>query len=189
MAAPKVAIRRVHTGTAGGEFMQRQAQQAAAFANSIEGRVGELELQQSYRIATQSAWTTTTNTAQPTGLYLAVEKGDLLEIEMHALAGVSGDALGMKWAIYAPANSTVSGVLYSSLTGMTDFAVVQITAINTLTSAVHTVNGGTRPDIIKARVDVRTDGEVRVFACPTTNGRTCTIAAVAYLKAERFQYV
>lgn len=187
--AERLAYLREHTGTANGDRTQVLAQQAARKANSLEERLAELERLTPYSVALATDFTTTLNTAQPTKLRMPVVKGDLWDLEFWTASGCSGDALGMKFAIYAPADSVVAGVLYSSLTGMTDFAVVQITAINTLTTAVHTVNGATRPDYVRARIDVRNNGNVQLYACATTATRTCTVAAKSYMRATRYTAV
>lgn len=185
----RIAAQRVHTGTFAGDQMQRVAAQAARSANDIAGRVEDLEYQVPIQIALLKNFTTTAATAQDTLLSFPVEDGDLWLVEYWGLAGCSGSANGMKYAIKAPASSVVSGVLDSSLTNAVDDAHVQITAVNTLTSAVHTVNGGTRDDYLNVRLKIVGSGRVTLQACSTTATNTTTIAALAVLRATRFELV
>ncbi len=181
----RVADQRVHTGSFQGEQMQRQAREASTRVNQVldvlDGRVD---------IARAQDWTTTAATAQTVKNFtFPVLDGECWCVEFWGLAGCSGSANGMKYAIGAPPRSTVSGVLDSSLTNAIDDAHVQFSAPDTLTSAVHTVNGGFRDDYINVRIKVAGNGAISLRACSTTATNTTTIKALAYMRAKKFDLV
>ena len=185
----RVAARRVHTGTFAGEQMQRTAQDVARRANDHAGRLETLEDLVPVNAVLRVDFTTTAATAQDTLLAFDVEDGDMWTVEYWGLAGVTGSANGMKYAIKAPASSVVTGTIYSSLTSSTDFTTPTISAPNVLTAALHTVAGGTRPDHIHVRVRVVGTGQIAIQACSTTAGNTTTILAGAQLRATRYTEV
>ncbi len=140
-------------------------------------------------IGLQGDFTTQSALLQRTPLRFPVKAGELWAFEMQAFAGVTGDTLGMSWAISAPKGSELDAILSSSLTGMTDISFVQITAPDTPTSAVHTVNGGERPDWIHGRVRAAGDGEICIMCACTTAGRTLRVRSKALLRAMRYEEV
>jgi len=184
-----IASRRVHTGTFAGDQMQRTAQQAARAANELDGRLVDVEYDKPIVRTLLKDFTTTAATAQDTLLSIPVEDGDFWMVEYWGHAGCSGSANGMKYAVKAPAASTISGVLDSSLTTAIDDSHQQITVVNTLTTAVHTVNGGVRDDYMNVRLKVVGAGVITLQACSTTAGNTTTIAALATMRATRFRLV
>lgn len=133
-----------------------------------------------------SAFTTTLATAQDTLLTFPVRSGEVWLVEVWAFGG-SSTVNGMKYAIGAPTGSTVDGYLDSSSTTEESDQIEQITAINTLTAAVHVTAGGTRPDYINARLSIAASGSVTIQAASTTGGDTTTIRSFACLRAVRMR--
>lgn len=133
-----------------------------------------------------SDFTTTSATAQSTALTFPVRDGERWLVEFWGFAGCS-TADGMKYAIGAPSGSTIDGILDSSLGSSTTDARVAITAVNTLTSAVHTVAGGERDDYINARLTISGSGSVTIQVASTTGGDTTTLRDLACLRAMRMR--
>lgn len=185
----RVTARNVFTGSFQGEQMQTTARAVARATNDLAGRVEDLELAAVEQVVLLKDFTTTAATAQDTLLVLPVSDGDLICLEYWGAAGCSGSANGMKYAIKAPAGSTIQGVLDSSSTTEETDQVEQISAVNTLTAAVHTVNGATRPDYINVRLKIVGDGVVMIQAASTTAGNTTTIAALALMRKTTFRLV
>lgn len=151
----------------------------------IYDRVAALEAAAPISVMLRDDFTTTAATAQNTLLSFPVKAGECWDVDYYGAAGCAGDALGMKYAIAAPPSTVISGYLDSNLTSATDDTHPPITAVNTLTSAVHTVNGATRPDHINVRLKAGESGNVTLQACSTTAGRTTTILAKAFIRAVR----
>lgn len=133
-----------------------------------------------------STFTTTSATAQNTALTFPVRDGEQWLVEFWGFAGCS-TLNGMKYAIGAPSGSTVDGILDSSLGASTTDARVAITAVNTLTSAVHTVAGGERDDHINARLTIVGSGSVTIQVASNTGGDTTTLRSLACLRATRMR--
>jgi hypothetical protein len=167
----RIPFRREHTGNAAVDRVQRTGQQAAAKLSTVEDQLLYLPA----AIVLKDTFTTTRNSAAGTKLAIQVKRGDLWVMQYYGRAGVSGSVNGMSYMIAAPTGSTLQGILHSSLGAITTLAYVQLNAINTLTSAVHTVNGGFRDDWINVRVRVEADGILGLKACSTTAGDTTTI--------------
>jgi len=142
-----------------------------------------------YVLALQKDFTTTSATAQRTPLAFPVRKGETWLVEFAGLAGCTGSANGMKFAILAPAGSEISGALDSSLTTATDDSHQQFTAVNTLTTAVHTVNGGVRDDAATFCLKASENGFCAIAIAATTSGNTAKLAAKAWIRASRYREV
>lgn len=171
------------TGQAGLDRIQQNVRALIADVRSMLLRLAAAER---HSLMLTDAFTTTIATATSTKLTFPVRAEEIWDIDYYGAAGCAGDALGMKYAIAAPTGSTIAGYLDSNLANSTDDTHVAISAVNTLTSAVHTVNGGTRPDHINVRIKVgHVDGSITLQAACTTAGRTTTIDAGAYLRAHR----
>lgn len=146
----------------------------------------DLDLYQPVVLVLESDFTTTSATAQSTALTFPVRDGERWLVEFWGFAGCS-TADGMKYAIGAPSGSTIDGILDSSLGSSTTDARVNITAVNTLTSAVHTVAGGERDDYINARLTISGSGSVTIQVASTTGGDTTTLRDLACLRAMRMR--
>jgi len=134
-----------------------------------------------------STFTTTAATATSTVLTFPVRAGEYWLVEFWGFAGC--DTLnGVKYAIGAPSGTTIDGILDSSLGSATTDAKVQITAVNTLTSAVHTVAANERDDYINARLLIgSTAGSVTIQLASNTAGDTTTLRSLACLRAQRMR--
>ena len=162
----------------------------AALAEAIDAiRRLDARLPALHSLALRSDFTTTSADAQNTALEFPVHDGELWLIEGCFPITVDGSANGMKYAIGAPPQSEITALLDSSLTSSTDDTHVQITAVNTLTGAVHTVNGGTRVDHLNGRIKVVGDGMCTLQVASTTAGNTTTVRARAWLRATRYREV
>ena len=134
-------------------------------------------------------FTTTLATAVSTNLSLPVRSGERWQIEFEGSVQCSSTG-GVKFAIAAPAASTVEGWLDSSLAAITTLSKQRITAINTLTAtATHTVATTPGPDRIRATVTAGADGSITIQAASNTASQTTTIFAGATLKATRLSGV
>lgn len=171
---------------------QREEQTGNALIDRIQTRIRlvvdairalDARVPRTYVKTLPKAVTSTVTQLVTTGLSFPVKSGEVWLVEFKGLAGCSGSANGMKFGVLAPAGSTISGALDSSLTTATDDAHVQLTAINTATSAVHTVNGSTRDDEASFVIKAGSDGVVAWAFQPTTSGNTATVAAKAWLRA------
>ena len=177
----RIPYRREQTGDATQDRVQRQGQVAAFAVNELNAR-----LDTQIDLVLKETFTTTSDLAQSTKFAVRVKDGDKLVLEYWGLAGCSGSANGMKYAIGAPSRSTIQGILDSSLTTAIDDSHQQILLVNTLTTAVHTVNGGNRDDYINARIKVVGDGVVVLRACSTTSGNITTILRGALMRVRRY---
>lgn len=171
----------VHGLSTGGGLAPVFAQSSATDENTLV-----LDAYQPVVLYLPSNFTTTSNTAQSTALTFPVRTGEQWLVLFWGFAGCS-TANGMKYAIGAPAGSTVDGILDSSLTSATDDAHVAITAVNTLTSAVHTVAGGQRDDFISARLGIAASGSVTIQVASNTGGDTTTLRSYAALIGLRMR--
>jgi hypothetical protein len=175
--------RNEHTGMADLDRIQATVRELIVQVKSLLARFNRHER---VSLMLAAAFTTTLATIRDTGLGFDVLPGEIWDLDYYGEAGCAGDALGMKYAIGAPMGTTITGYLDSNLTTAVDDTHVAITTVNTLTSAVHTVNGNTRPDHINVRLKVAgTPGRVYIGAACTTAGRTTTVGAGAYLRACR----
>lgn len=166
------------TGNTMLDRIQREIARAITAIRAIESRLAK-----SRAVALAKDFTNTETRLKPTGLGFAGVKGETWLVELKFNSGCSGSADGMKFGILAPAASVVSGALDSSLTNATDDAHVQLNAINTATSAVHTANGGSRDDEAYFVIKLGADGRVEWGMQPTTATNTATIAARGWLRA------
>lgn len=164
--------------------VQREIARAIDALNALSDRT-----QTTYVRTLKSAFTNTEARLKPCGLSFLAKKGEVWLVELKFNAGNSGSTDGMKFGVLAPSGSTIVGALDSSLTNATDDAHVQLTTINVATSAVHTVNGGSRDDEAYAVVTVGADGAVAWGVQPTTAGNTATIAARAWMRATLVEAV
>jgi hypothetical protein len=132
-----------------------------------------------------SNFTTTSTTAASTALSFNVVAGEtwVVDVQMTAQCSSTG---GTKYAVAAPAGSTVEGWLYSSTSALTTLSYQRITAIGTLTgTAVHTVATTPAPDVLRFVVVAGASGAVTVQAASGTSGQTTTIFQGASLIARR----
>lgn len=158
--------------------IQREIARAIAAVRAIEARLAK-----SRPVALAKDFTNTEARLKATGLGFVGLRGETWLVELKFNAGCSGSTNGMKFGILAPAGSVVSGALDSSLTNATDDAHVQLSAINTATSAVHTANGGSRDDEAYFVIKLGADGRVDWGMQPTTATNSATIAARGWLRA------
>ena len=140
-------------------------------------------------IALQKSFTNTETRLKATGLGFAAKKGETWLVEFKGNAGCSGSADGMKFGILAPTGTTITGALDSSLGSATTDAHVQLTAVNTATSAVHTVDGGSRDDEAYFVATMLADGRLDWAIQPTTATNIATLAAKAWIRATRLAVV
>jgi hypothetical protein len=157
-----------------------------ARASSTDEDTLVLDAYQPVAIYLTADFTTTSATAQNTALTFPVRNGEVWMLEYWGFAGCS-TVNGMCYAIGAPTGTVVDGILDSSLGAATTDARVQITAVNTLTSAVHTVAGGQRDDYINARLAIVGNGSVTIQAASATGGDTTTIRDYACVLAVRLR--
>lgn len=180
MAAP--AFKYEPTGNVALDRIQDGIRRAFAFLATLDARPEVIS------IVTEAPFTTTATTPQSTRLTFPVRAGDYWVIEYHGFAGNSNVA-GMKYAVAAPTDTAIDGVLDTTLTSSTDDTHVRIQTVNSPTIAVHTVAGGTRSDHLIARLAVVKDGAVTLQVCSTNAGTTTTLDARAYLRATRYRRV
>lgn len=164
--------------------IQREIARAIDAIRAIEVRLAE-----PVRVSTSKDWSTTSVVAATTPLGLRVKKGELWNVVMTGRAGNSGSAGGMKWAVLAPPGSTCFGHIDSSLGNSDTSTHSPITAANTLTGAVHTVNGNLRADRISVRVKAGADGRIDIAIATATGGDTATLGAYSFLEAHRYTEV
>lgn len=180
----KIPYRREHTGSVSADRIQRSSQEAAQRLGEVRDAIEFIPI----NIVLPKAITTTRATAVTTKLGIRVRRGDTWIMEYWGRGG-SSTINGMKYAVMAPTGSEVLGILHSSLGAITTLAYPQISAINTLTSAVHTVAGGTRDDYLNVRVKVVRDGLLALGFSANTAGDTATIAAKALARFSRYTEV
>lgn len=151
--------------------------------------INDLYSRQPLSIALEKDFTTTSTTAALSALRFPCKKGALYVVEGAFRSGNSGSAGGLKFALIAPTGSTCSGHLDSTLANQDSSTVQNITAINTLTGAVHTVNGSTRADRMNVRVKAGADGIIGVAIATATGGDTATLAAESWLTVTTYERV
>lgn len=166
------------TGSPMMDRIQREISRAIDAVRAIEARLAKPRA-----VSLAKDFTNTEARLKPTGLGFGGLRGETWLVELKFNAGCSGSANGMKFGVLAPAASVVSGALDSSLTNATDDAHVQLNAVNTATSAVHTVNGGSRDDEAYFVIKLGADGRVEWGMQPTTATNTATIAGRGWLRA------
>jgi len=132
-----------------------------------------------------ASFTTTSTTATSTALTFQVVAGEVWVVEIQATTQCSGTG-GMKYAIAAPAGSTIEGWIRSSTSAVTTLSYQRVTAIGTLNStALHTVATTPAPDVIKFCLVAGATGAVTLQATSVTSGQTTTIFALSSLSARR----
>lgn len=132
-----------------------------------------------------SNFTTTLATATTIFSFnIAANETWVVDVQLTAQCSGTG---GVKYAIAAPASSTIEGWLYSSLAAITTLSYQRITAINTLTAvAVHTVATTPAPDVIRFTITAAgTAGLVSIQAASVTAGQTTTVFAKSSVSAYR----
>lgn len=128
---------------------------------------------------------TTLDAGSNTNLTFPVLAGEVWEVEFHGNVQCSSTA-GSKFALNAPAASTIEGDLESCTSAITTFTRQRITAINTLTAtAAHTQATTPALDYIWARIVVAVDGAITLRACSVNGAQTTTIFAGATLVARK----
>jgi hypothetical protein len=138
-------------------------------------------------LALGADFTTSDDRATPTALTFPVKSGEVWAIDLLATAQCDG-ADGSRYAVAAPAGSTVEGWLDSTADSLATRALEHLTD-TVLTAPVHTVANKPAPDRISATVKAGADGAITIQAASLTNGQTTTIAAGATLRARRVDLV
>lgn len=164
--------------------IQREVARAIDAVNVLSDRTPR-----TYVRALKSDFTNTEARLKPSNLAFPGRKGETWLVEWKGNAGCSGSTGGMKFGLLAPTGSVVTGAIDSSLANATDDAHVQVTSVNTATSAVHTVNGGTRDDEGYFVIALASDGTVALGIQPTTATDTATLSARAWLRATLVEAV
>lgn len=166
--------------------MQRVAQRVATSHEQTKNYVRALAAG-NINIVSRVAFTTTSQAATSTLLSFAVAAGETWDVEYWGF-GHNSAAGGMKYAIYAPNSSTVSGTLESSSTNtaVANWLIDTFSAPNTLSVACHAgaTNAG-RPDRINVRVTTVYAGVVAIQVASVTAASTTTVDAAALLRATR----
>ena len=136
-------------------------------------------------VALSSNFTTTNATATSTALTFQVKTGETWVVTVQATAQCSSTG-GVKYAVAAPAASTIEGWVYSSTSAITTFLYQRITAIGTLmTTAAHTVATTPAPDVLSFTLVAGAAGAVTIQAASGTSGQTTTLFSGASLVARR----
>lgn len=176
-----------HQNTAtGNPFLDRIQNNVRALTAFV--RALAIEVTGEVSIITEREFTTQSTEKVPTLLAFDGKAGEDWHVQIWTFAGNS-NAAGMKYALGMPEGSTIDAILDSSLTNALDDAHVPITSPNALTSAVHTVAGGTRDDYISARVTFAKDGRFVLMVASTNASTTTTIRSFACLRAKRVRRV
>lgn len=136
-------------------------------------------------VALGSNFTTTATTATNTALTFGVVAGETWVVECQLTAQCSGNG-GTKYAVAAPAGSTIEGWLYSSLNAVTTLSYQRLTAVGTLVgTAVHTIATTPAPDRIAFVLVAGATGSVTIQAASATSGQTTTVFSGSSLSARR----
>jgi hypothetical protein len=136
-------------------------------------------------VALAANFTTTVVAASNTLLTFQVNAGETWVVTVQATAQCSGTG-GVKYAVAAPAASTIEGWIYSSLGAITTLSYQRLTAIGTLnTTALHTVATTPAPDVLSFRIVAGAAGAVTIQAASVTAGQTTTIFSGSSLVARR----
>jgi len=130
-------------------------------------------------------FTTDSSGATSTNLSFEVRAGETWLLEFEGLAECSSIG-GVKYAIAAPALTTVAGWLDGTDSSLNDRVVEAIAAANTLTAnPIHRVAATPGPDRIVATIVAGDDGVVALQAASGVNMELTTIFAGATLRASR----
>lgn len=136
-------------------------------------------------VALSANFTTTLTAAQSTALTFNVKAGETWVVTAQATAQCSGVG-GIKYAVAAPAGSTIEGWVYSSTSAVATLLYQRLTAIGTLiTTAIHTVTTTPAPDVISFTLVAGAAGAVTVQVASITSGQTTTIFSGSSLVARR----
>jgi hypothetical protein len=152
----------------------------------IWAKYGRLE-SMDVALALSADFTTNDDRATPTALTFPVKSGEVWAIDLLATAQCDG-AGGLRYAVAAPAGSTVEGWLDSTADSLATRVLEHLTD-TALTAPVHTVANKPAPDRLSATVKAGADGAITIQAASLTNGQTTTIAAGATLRARRVDLV
>ena len=162
----------------------------AGISRAIDAiRALDARVQPSHTETLAKAFTNTETRLKAVGLGFVAKKGEVWLLEFKGNAGCSGSADGMKFGVLGPAGTGVAGALDTSLGAATTDSHVQLTAINVATSAVHTVDGGTRDDEGYAIVTMFSDGVIDLGIQPTTATNIATLSAKSWVRSTRIAVV
>jgi type IV secretory pathway VirB6-like protein len=130
-------------------------------------------------------FTTTLATAVATALTFQVQAGEVWIVDVQATTQCSATG-GVKYAVAAPAASTIEGWVYSSGAAITTLVYQRLTAIGTLTATLlHTVATTPGPDVIRFVIVAGATGAVTIQAASGTAGQTTTVFQGSSLSAIR----
>ena len=130
-------------------------------------------------------FTTTATGATSTALTFNVVSGEVWFVDVQVTAQCSSTG-GVKYAVAAPAGSTIEGWVYSSTSAVATLSYQRLTAIATLTGTLlHTVATTPAPDVIRFVLVAGATGAVTIQAASGTSGQTTTLFQNGVLTARR----
>lgn len=190
MATPPIPNhKQEHTGN---PVLDRIQQSLRNVIHALATLMVSFETTRVVSLALAKPFITTSGTLAPTPLTFKVKAGEIWVVEYCGLETCSSTN-GMGFGIAAPANSTVTGTLWSSAgnTAVANWVLSTFFAVNTFISALHVgaPSTGSRPTTINARVRVVADGFITIMVQSVTAGTTTTIATDTFLKATKVSLV
>lgn len=157
----------------------------ATFYNYYTAWTTDLDCINMYNLAN---FDTTSQTQVDTNFAFSVQAGEVWEIEFEGTCQDSAIG-GLKFAVHAPAGSTVEGWANGSTSAVSTRVYSRIVAIDTLGTTYHTVAATPAMTNIKAVIICAIAGTVSLRLATVTAATTARIFANSHFKAQKLRSV